>query len=116
MLKGQKKYTGKDLGKTKHEAPRSVNYSATQDKNNVGTTASNLPHPLENLFQIFWHFRQGFQYGWQIIRAVTVAFGGPHTWGPLIWNIIHYITITFKVIALYYDYNNSVFENEYIKN
>ena len=28
----------KEQGKTKHEAPRSVNYSATQNKNNIGTT------------------------------------------------------------------------------
>ena len=39
MLKGQKKYTDKEQGKTKHEAPRSVNYIATQNKNNIGTTA-----------------------------------------------------------------------------
>ena len=32
------------------------------------------------------------------------------TWGQLLWNVIHYITITFKVIALYYNYNYSVFE------
>ena len=30
MLKGQKKYTDKE--------PRSVNYRATQNKNNIGTT------------------------------------------------------------------------------
>ena len=30
------------------------------------------------------------------------------TWGQLLWNVIHYITVTFKVIALYY--NDSVFE------
>ena len=29
----------KEQGKTKHEAPRSVNYDATQNKNNIGTTA-----------------------------------------------------------------------------
>ena len=39
MLKGQKKYIHKEQGKTKHEAPRSVNYRATQNKNNIGTTA-----------------------------------------------------------------------------
>ena len=39
MLKGQKKHIDKELGKTKHEAPRSVNYKATQNKNNMGTTA-----------------------------------------------------------------------------
>ena len=27
------------IGKTKHEALRSVNYKATQNKNNIGTTA-----------------------------------------------------------------------------
>ena len=39
MLKGQKKYIDKEQGKTKNEAPRSVNYRATQNKNNIGTTA-----------------------------------------------------------------------------
>ena len=28
----------KEQGKTKHEAPRSVNYRATHNKNNIGTT------------------------------------------------------------------------------
>ena len=39
MLKGQKKHWDKEQGKTKHEAPRSVNYRATQNKHNIGTTA-----------------------------------------------------------------------------
>ena len=39
MLKGQKKHIDKEQGKTKHETPRSVNYRATQNKNNIGTTA-----------------------------------------------------------------------------
>ena len=39
MLKGQKKHIDKEQGKTKHEAPRSVNYRVTQNKNNIGTTA-----------------------------------------------------------------------------
>ena len=39
MLKGQKKHTAKEQGKTKYEAPRSVNHIATQNKNNIGTTA-----------------------------------------------------------------------------
>ena len=32
MLKGQKKHTDKEQGKSKYEAPCSVNYRATQDK------------------------------------------------------------------------------------
>ena len=43
MLKGQKKHIEKEPGKTKHEAPRSVNYRATQSKNNIGTTALERP-------------------------------------------------------------------------
>ena len=39
MLKGKKKHIDKEQGKTKHEAPRSVNYRATQNKNNNGMTA-----------------------------------------------------------------------------
>ena len=39
MLKGKKKHIDKEQGKTKHEAPRSVNYRATQNKNNIGTTS-----------------------------------------------------------------------------
>ena len=37
MLKGQKKHIDKEQGKTKHEAPRCVNYRATQNKNKIGT-------------------------------------------------------------------------------
>ena len=39
MLKGQTKHIDKEQGKTKHEVPRNVNYSATQNKNIIGTTA-----------------------------------------------------------------------------
>ena len=39
LLKGKKKHIDKEQGKTKHEAPRSVNYRATQNKNNIGTIA-----------------------------------------------------------------------------
>ena len=39
MLKGQKKHIDKEQGKPKHEAPCSVNYRATQNKNNIGTIA-----------------------------------------------------------------------------
>ena len=39
MLKGQTKHIDKAQDKTKHEAPRSVNNTATQNKNNIGTTA-----------------------------------------------------------------------------
>ena len=39
MLKGQKKHIDKEQGKIKHEAPHSVNNRATQNKNNIGTTA-----------------------------------------------------------------------------
>ena len=39
MLKEQKKHIDKKQGKTKHETPRSENYRATENKNNIGTTA-----------------------------------------------------------------------------
>ena len=39
MIQGQKKQTDKEQDKTKHEASRSVNYRATQNKNNNGTIA-----------------------------------------------------------------------------
>ena len=39
MLKGQKKDIDREQGNTKHEAPRSVNYRLTQNKNTIGTTA-----------------------------------------------------------------------------
>ena len=40
MLKGMKKYEDKEHEKTlKHEAPRSINHIATQNKNNTGITA-----------------------------------------------------------------------------
>ena len=37
-LKGHKKQIDKEQGKTIHEAHRSVNYRAINDKNNIGTT------------------------------------------------------------------------------
>ena len=40
MLKGQKKHIDKEQGKTKHEAPRSANYRATQNKIDIGTGLS----------------------------------------------------------------------------
>ena len=46
MLKGQKKHTDKEQGKTKHEAPRSVNYRATQNKNNIGIGTTALERPV----------------------------------------------------------------------
>ena len=46
ILKGQKKHIDKEQGKTKHEAPGSVNYRATQNKNNIGTTAVSSIHYL----------------------------------------------------------------------
>ena len=39
MLKGLKKYEDKEQGKTKHEAPRSINHKATQNKKTTRTTA-----------------------------------------------------------------------------
>ena len=39
MLKGQKKHIDTEQDKAKHEAPRNVNYRATQNKDNIGTTA-----------------------------------------------------------------------------
>ena len=39
QAKRTEKHIDKEQGKTKHEAPRSVNYRATQNKNNIGTTA-----------------------------------------------------------------------------
>ena len=38
MLKGQKKHIDKEQGKTKPEAPRSVNYRTTQNKNKPANT------------------------------------------------------------------------------
>ena len=32
------KHENKEQGRTKHEAPRSINHKATQKKNNTGTT------------------------------------------------------------------------------
>ena len=40
MLKGKTKHEDKEHEKTlKHEAPRSISHKATQNKNNIGTTA-----------------------------------------------------------------------------
>ena len=44
MLKGMKKYEDKEQDKTiKHEALRNVHHRATQNKNNTGSTALELP-------------------------------------------------------------------------
>ena len=51
MLNGQKKHIDKEQSKTKHEAPRSVNYRATQNKNNIGD------HRLRTVSSI--HYRGG---------------------------------------------------------
>ena len=37
--KKTEKHIDKEQSKTKHETPRSVNYRATQNKNNIGTAA-----------------------------------------------------------------------------
>ena len=39
MLKGLKRHEDKEQGKTKHEAPRSINHNATQNNNNTETSA-----------------------------------------------------------------------------
>ena len=40
MLKGMTKHEDKEQGRSlKHDAPRSINHKATQNKNNTGTTA-----------------------------------------------------------------------------
>ena len=41
-VKGQKKHIDKEQGKTKHEAPRSVNYRATH-KHRIRTTSGQPP-------------------------------------------------------------------------
>ena len=56
MLKGMKKHIDKEQGKIKHEAPRSVNYRATQNKNNIDTAA------LGRLV-VYTHYR-GWRVGW----------------------------------------------------
>ena len=60
----------------------------------------------------------GIWCGWQANGMARLAWhgiwyglaGNDQTWGQILWNVIHYITITFKVITLYYNYNYSVFE------
>ena len=47
----KKKHIDKEQGKTKHEAPRSVNYRATQNKNNIGITALERPSLLGSKLQ-----------------------------------------------------------------
>ena len=39
MLKRLTKHENKEQGETKHEAPRSINHKALQNKNSTGTTA-----------------------------------------------------------------------------
>ena len=42
MIKGQKKHIDKEQGKTKYEVPRSVNYRATKNKNNIAFHCTNF--------------------------------------------------------------------------
>ena len=57
-----------------------------------------------NLFNL-WLYTHLF------IMSGQVRGRQPQTWGQLLWNVMHYITITSKIIALYYNYNYPVFEN-----
>ena len=52
--KDRRNMTDKEQGKTKHEAPRSVNYRATQNKNNIGTTALE-PNWVRLFLRVNWH-------------------------------------------------------------
>ena len=49
MLKGQTKHIDKEQDKTKLEAHRSVNYRATQNKNNIGTTERSVVYTTGGL-------------------------------------------------------------------
>ena len=72
ILKGQKKHIDKEQGKTKLEAPRSVNYRATQNKNNIGTTAlerSVVPEGLKA-----FHSTNKNQK-WDPLRAMKISIG-----------------------------------------
>ena len=55
MLKVMAKHEDKDNGNTlKYEVPHSTNHKATQNKNNGGTTALELPGVVKTIF----HCRQ----------------------------------------------------------
>ena len=79
MLKGQKKHIDKEHGKTKHEAPRSVNYRATQNKNNIETTAleRSVVYTTEgfkdlSLYKLHPGSRYNSQYKKYIKRSVRI--------------------------------------------
>ena len=56
MLKGQTKHEDKELGKSRHEAPRSVNHKATRNKNNTETNALEvLYYRIIHVFFFFFH-------------------------------------------------------------
>ena len=52
-------------------------------------------------------------HGWFSLGKVPsgLLFCYHQTWGQLLLNVMHYITITFKIIALHYDYNYRGFDN-----
>ena len=43
------------------------------------------------------------------ITGLYLCIDHQQSWGQLLWNVMQYITITFKIIAWYYNY--PVFEN-----
>ena len=57
--------------------------------------------------------REDFLYGLKpkVSKKTVFDFPDKQTWGQLLLNVMHYITITFKIIALHYDYNYRGFDN-----
>ena len=86
MLKGQTQHIDKEQSKTKHEAPRSVNYRATQNKN-IGTTALERigigicmsehrnemvkTFPAEATSLKFTYIQYGFETFLQVVEIIT---------------------------------------------
>ena len=63
MLKGQKKHIDRQReGKTKHEALRSVNYRATQNKNSIETNDLNLSISNGTVFTKIYDKRDDFDF------------------------------------------------------
>ena len=88
MLTGQKKHIDKEQGKTKQEAPRSINYRATQNKKNIGTTA------LERSVV----YTTGEDWGGE--RGLKVFHCTNFTLGPdIILNIKKYIQSSVRIMA-----------------
>ena len=74
MLKGKTKHIDTEEGKTKHEAPRSANYRATQNKNNIDTIAleQSLVYSTGGGVGMGWEGGLGYVCVWGVVKSLSL--------------------------------------------